>query len=198
MRFDVRKPTLLCAPADRDASGITDSVTSLERYRLQRERGASRFRRGTHRVATSLGTLSLDTIKPDQLLVPTAQSALGQPTAPDATHQVDRYKCYKVRVTRKTPKLPYDLQVTVTDVLSSPGRRFKVKPPTRLCLAITDELARLHNPDGHLLCYPVKLVRGEPKHARQRGLHLANDLGPTRVDTARESELCVPAVFARD
>ncbi len=195
MRFDVRKPTLLCAPADRDGSGITDPATSLERYRLQRERRAPRFHRSTRQVATSLGTLSLDTIKPDQLLMPT-QSALAQPMAPNATHQVDRYKCYKVRVTRKTPKLPYDLQVTVTDVLSSPGRRFKVKPPTRLCLAINDDPVRLHNPAGHLLCYPVKLIRGEPKHPKQRGLQLANDLGPTHVDTSRESELCLPAVFA--
>ena len=74
-------------------------------------------------------------------------------------------------------------------------RRFTVKSPSRLCVATGENLTRLHNPAGHLLCYAVKLIRGEPKHTKQRGLYLENGLGATRVDTVHESELCLPAVF---
>ncbi len=195
-RFNVRKPTRLCAPADKDGNGIVDPIANLERYTLQRMRGTPRYARSTRRVVTALGTLSLDTIRPDQLLVPTAESAVAQPTALDAaSHHVDHYKCYQVRVTRKTPKLPLELQVTVTDLLSSGARRLKVKPPTRLCVATDKEPEGVENPSGHLLCYPVKPVRGEPKHVKQRGLYLGNDLGATRLDTLRESELCLPALL---
>jgi hypothetical protein len=195
-RFNVRKPTRLCAPADKDGNGIVDPIANLERYTLQRMRGTPRYARSTRRVVTALGTLSLDTIRPDQLLVPTAESAVAQPTALDAaSHHVDNYKCYQVRVTRKTPKLPLELQVTVTDLLSRGARRLKVKSPTRLCVATDKEPEGVENPSGHLLCYPVKPVRGEPKHVKQRGLYLGNDLGSTRLDTLRESELCMPALL---
>lgn len=193
--FDVTKAIALCAPADKDGNGITDAATSLERYRIRRDRHAPRFVRTTRRVATALGTLSLDTVRPDQLLVPTAASAVAPPAAPDpSAHDLDDYKCYRVRVTRNTPKLPVDLQVRLTEALSSPGRRFTVKSPTRLCVAAGEDLGRLHDSAGHLLCYAAKLVRGEPKHVKQRGLYLGNALGGTRVDTVKESELCLPAV----
>jgi hypothetical protein len=194
--FAIRKPIALCAPADKDANGVADPAISLERYRIQRERRTPRFTRSTRHVVTALGALSLDTVRPDQLLVPTAQNASAPPALPDLTeHEVDRYKCYRVRVTRKTPKIPFDLQVTATDGLSSPARRFKVKSPTRLCVASDEDTSRLRNPAANLLCYPVKLIRGEPKHVRRQGLYLDNDLGPTRVDTLRETELCLPAVL---
>lgn len=196
MRFDVRKPARLCAPADKDGDGIGDPSTNLERYRLQRVAGAPRYVRTTRRVATALGTLSLDTSRPDQLLVPTAGSAVTPPPAPDsASHLVDYYKCYQVRVTRKTPKLPFDLQVVVSDQLSSGPRRLKVKSPTRLCVATDKNPEGIKNPAGHLLCYPTRPIRGEPKHVKQRGLYLENTLGATRVDTVREAELCLPAIL---
>jgi hypothetical protein len=194
--FAVKKPIALCAPADKDANGIADPVISLERYRIQRERRTPRFARGTRHAVTALGALLLDTFRPDQLLVPTAANASAPPALPDlTTHAVDRYKCYRVRVTRKTPKIPFDLQVTVTDGLSSPARRFKVKSPTRLCVASDEDASRLRNPAANLLCYPVRLVRGEPKHVRRQGLYLDNDLGATRLDTVRETELCLPALL---
>jgi hypothetical protein len=41
----------------------------------------------------------------------------------------------------------------------------------------------------------VRLIRGEPKHVRRFGLHLDDQLGPSRVDTGRETELCLPALL---
>jgi hypothetical protein len=87
-RFNVRKPTRLCAPADKDGNGIVDPIANLERYvaadawhsALRPQRGGSSPR----------SARSLDTIRPDQLLVPTAESAVAQPTALDAaSHHVD-------------------------------------------------------------------------------------------------------------
>jgi hypothetical protein len=145
-------------------------------------------------VTTALGTLSLDTVKPDQLLVPTTQSALGQPDVVDPQH-VDRYKCYQVRITKKTAKVPRDQQLVVQDSLASLVRRFQVKQPTRLCLAADETPDTVKNQNGHLLCYPVKPVKGQPKNAKQPGIYLSNDLVFTRLDAVRPSELCIPAVL---
>ena len=70
-----------------------------------------------------------------------------------------------------------------------------MKPPTRLCVATDKEPEGVENPSGICSGYPVKPVRGEPKHVKQRGLYLGNDLGATRLDTLRESELCMPALL---
>src|SRR5204863_6005850 len=134
LSFNVRDPIGLCVPADKDGTPIVDSATSLERFKIQRVKGSARYAGTTRDVTTALGTLSLDTVKPDQLLVPTAESSLGAPQAVDPSSNVDRYKCYQVRVTKRTPKVPKDQQLVVHDSLASLVRRFQVKQPTRLCL----------------------------------------------------------------
>ena len=105
-RFNVRKPTRLCAPADKDGNGIVDPIANLERYTLQRMRGTPRLRpqhaAGRHRARHALSRYHPTRPAPR---TDGRERAVAQPTALDAaSHHVDHYKCYQVHVTRKTPE----------------------------------------------------------------------------------------------
>jgi hypothetical protein len=194
VHFDIRRPNQLCAPAQTDAAAILDSVTHLERYTIRRSRGTPKAPKvGTRRVTTALGTLSLDASRADVLLVPTAENALVQPALPPDDRQVGHYKCYKVRVTPKTPRFPRNVRLAATDGLSSPGRRLDVKRPLRLC--VPSGIDAPADGTAHVLCYAVRLAKGEPRHLQKGGLFVTNDLRTGRLNTVRESELCLPAVL---
>ena len=190
--FDIRSPNELCSPADRSGGAILDPVTHLERYQLTRWRGEAPYRRVTRHVTTGVGSLSLDATRPVALLVPSAENAIVPPAAPSAT-DVGAYKCYKVKVTPKTQKFPADAHARITDGLSSPGRQFSLKRPRHLCIP-----TGLNGPaatNAPLVCYTVRLAKGEPRHVRKGGLFVANELEAGRVNTRREAELCLPAVL---
>ena len=190
--FDIRSPNELCSPADREGAAIIDPSIHLERYQLTRWRGEAPYRRVTRRTTTALGSVSLDATRPVALLVPSAENAIVPPAVPSAS-EVGSYKCYKVKVTPKTAKFPKDARLRLTDGLSAPGRGFSVKRPKHLCLA-----TGLNGPvsaSPPLVCYTVRLSKGEPRHVRKGGLFVANELRSGRLNTRREAELCLPAVL---
>jgi hypothetical protein len=53
----------------------------------------------------------------------------------------------------------------------------------------------IDQPDALLLCYQAKPGSGQPKHVKRSGLHVANQFGVERLDTAKEEDLCVPSSF---
>jgi hypothetical protein len=208
--FDVTKPVSLCNPADKRGEGIVDPDTHLAGYEIKLT--ATTPKQPAHVKQTNLkitnqfhsgaNPLSVDTVKPDRLLVPTAKSLSAQPPAPDpATHDVDHYKCYKVKVTPKTPKFVPILAVTVEDQFTTPAKRYDIKKPTRLCTpadkehpAGTDTVAR--HPAVHLMCYQAALTKEKPaqsKHVPVVGIFVENQFDPERLDSVKEEELCVPS-----
>jgi hypothetical protein len=208
--FDVTKPVSLCNPADKRGEGIVDPDTHLAGYEIKLT--ATTPKQPAHVKQTNLkitnqfhsgaNPLSVDTVKPDRLLVPTAKSLSAQPPAPDpATHDVDHYKCYKVKVTPKTPKFVPILAVTVEDQFTTPAKRYDIKKPTRLCTpadkehpAGTDTVAR--HPAVHLMCYQAALTKekpAQPKHVPVVGIFVENQFDPERLDSVKEEELCVPS-----
>jgi hypothetical protein len=158
VNIDVPAPRALCAPTDTDGSGIDDAATHLERYEIKVEQGMPKHvRRVGLRVDNQLGTIFLDTVKPDSLMVPTAMDLAVPPLPPDPQqHQVDHYECYTVKMTRESAPFPRDLQITtVGDAFTPPARRYLAKKPTRLCTPADQNGEGRRNPD-HLLCYQVK------------------------------------------
>jgi hypothetical protein len=159
---DVRRPLTLCAPTDTYGNGIVDAATHLERYQIKPERGTSKHIRrvGLH-IDNELGTIFLDTVKPDSLMVPTAMDPLAPPAPPDPQqHQLDHYKCYVVKTTRRTPSLPKGVQVSAAgDPFTTPARRYLVRKPKRLCTPVDQNGEGRRNPD-HLLCYRVTPTTG--------------------------------------
>jgi fibro-slime domain-containing protein len=189
--FQVRRPLSLANPADKNGEGITDPDTHLEGYRITS--GPKHIRRDV-KVENQLGELLVTTIKADRLLVPTAKSLTGPVDPPNpASHDVDHFKCYKVKVTKGAPKLPKGLRATVGDQFTAPPKVFDLKKPTRLCTPVNKEDEGIKNPDTHLMCYQAKPAKGQAKHQQRVGVFVNNQFGPGRVDTAREEELCIPS-----
>jgi hypothetical protein len=203
---DVKKRRGICNPADKNREGTLDRSTHLLSYTIRGAKGAPKHVRQTFVVADQFGELSLDTVKPDRLLVPSAKDESNPIGPPDATqHDVDHYKCYKVRITRGTPKLPKGLQVALEDQFAEP-KVFALKKPKRLCIPAEKTFMAatepVKNPHGLLTCYKVKRASGEARHLRRAGIYVNNQLevvnpeGPAQLDTVKVEELCVPATTA--
>lgn len=191
--FDVKKKRGVCNPADVDGAGIFAGTTHLAAYQIK---GAAKHTKQTNiQVENQFGLITLDTIKEDRILVPAAQSTEGSVTAPnDADHNVDRYKCYKVKVNKSGGKFPKGIQASVSDAFTEPAKTFDVKKPKFLCNPVDVDGQGTKNPEGHLLCYQAKPAKGEPKQPGVSGIQNADEfLASDQVATKKEEVLCVPS-----
>jgi hypothetical protein len=193
--FDVKKPGHVCTPADMNGGGTVDAATHLESYRLRLPFGALPHVSQTGiEVTNQLGTIIVDTKRAALLLVPTAKSLVASPPPPDPlAHDVDHYKCYKVRKSKGTPAFPKGVQVAVGDQFTSPPKVLDVKRARLLCLPVDKNGEGIRNAARSLFCYGVKVALGQALHVPQEGLFIANQFGPARRDTRREGMLCVPS-----
>jgi cysteine-rich repeat protein len=184
---DVVRPRSLCLPASKNGGAVLDPVTHAEEYRIKSALAHVR-RRGVV-VTDQFGTLTVDTVKAERLLVPTNKSLMG-PATPPSPGVADHYKCYKVKV--RAPKFPKGIQATVADQFED--RLYDVKKPRHLCVPASKDGEPLVHPVAHLMCYEVKRAREEPKHVRRFGVQVANQFGAETLDSVREETLCVPAL----
>lgn len=170
-------------------------------------------------MTDQFGQLTVDTKKPDRLLVPAAKSLEG-PVDPPAEPGIDHFTCYRVKPSRGTPKLRKGIRAAVTDQFAQ-ARVLELTKPTRLCLP-TDKAGEA--PDapghpGHLMCYGVKLakkycdaapypsckrdadcaggaacVTAQPKPEAVSGVHVADQLARQVLEAQAPQDLCVPAL----
>ncbi len=114
------------------------------------------------------------------------------PTQPNpADHDVDHFKCYKVKVdTALGPRFPNDITTPVYDQFDSTGTRvLEVKGPFELCDPVDKNGEGIKDPTRRLVCYKVKAV------TEQRRAMVADQFGIDRLDIKKEKLLCVPAVW---
>ena len=141
-------------------------------------------------VMDQFGTLHVDTVKADRLLVPT-NKGLGS-TPPPVSGTVDHYTCYKVKITKGMTAFPKDVQATVQTQFDT--RLYDVKKPKHLCTPVNKNGEGVTSMIAHLMCYQVKAARGELPHVKVIGtIQTRNQFGTGRLDTIKEDELCVPA-----
>src|SRR5262249_35626825 len=192
--FDATRPARLCTPADTNGEGIPDPATHETGYQLVAEETTPKHVSRTHlTVRNQFGDIGLDTVKPDFLLVPTAESATDDPPPP-GPNEVDNYKCYKVRPTPGTAKFARTTAM-VADQFTSPAKSLDVLQPSHLCTPVDLNGSGIKHPLVHQLCYKVKRSKGAPRHVPELGLHLNNRFsGVERLDTQREEFLCVPSL----
>jgi len=161
--FDVLAPADLLVPADKNGEGIVDAATHLRAYKIKASRGGPKHVKQLGvSVTNQFGTLSLDTMKPDLLLVPSAKDLSVLPAPPaNESHEVDHYKCYAAKVTKGTPAPPAGLRARVADQFASPAKVFDVVKPKHLCLPVNKRGEGIKNPAGRLVCYQVKQTKGQ-------------------------------------
>jgi cysteine-rich repeat protein len=148
------------------------------------------------RVENQLGTIRVDTLVPDRLLVPAAAS-LTEPVAPPepAGHRVDRFKCYTVKTSKGEPPFTPILAVSLADRFEQP-KLYDVVKPTRLCNPVDRDGEGVENVDEQMMCYRVKLAPTappQPKHVPVPGIFVNGDFGRGRIAALEEDELCVPS-----
>ena len=204
--FGAVKLAAVCNPAEKNGEAIGDANTRLLAYKIKAAPGqpkAGETGIGVVNQFHDLGELEVDTIKVDRLLVPAAVSDTTPVPAPDpAAHTVDHYKCYKIKVTKGTPRFTRISGVSVADAFTDPAAFVDLVKPARLCMAAQKTLP----PDGEpepvrnaaaaLLCYRARLAKTDPKQARHEpvlGLYAADQLGAARIDTKKSETLCVPS-----
>ena len=206
--FDVKKVKGLCNPADKNDEGILDPITHLESYQIKLTKTDPKQpkheRQKQIQVVNPLhqpGELIVDTVKPDLLLVPTAKCIDDPPgtcpenlPAPDpGAHNVDHFKCYKIKISKGAPKFPKGLQVSVEDQFHQ-AKLYDVKKPKHLCPPVNKEGEGFQDEAAHLMCYQVKAVKGEPKTDKVLDIHVSNQFGEGRLDAIKEDVLCVPSL----
>ncbi len=191
--FDADIHKTFCTPANKNDVPILDPNTHL-RGRLMRANPATPLfvRRTGVQVSNQFGPFTVDVIRRDELLTPAHKSLLPPPPpAPDPqTHQVDHYKCYKVK---RTGSKFVPLTVTIEDQFRSPAGTFNVIKPKRLCNPVDKNGEGIQEPSRHLVCYKVKPAVGTPLFVRRNAVQVTTQFGSESVDVIKEMELCIPS-----
>ena len=204
--YDVKKLRRLGPPANRGNNEIHDPNTELVEYQIKAHAGSLKVPKGAEITLTDQFNQqrTLEVVKPDSILVPTNLSFSSFPADPTpATSNVDHFVCYKVR-TQKVSTVVHvqdqfeDRSYVLTKLTrvcnpvtksGTPTPTILRGPTTGMPFPITGSVKR--NPQ-RLVCYSARSTTG--RHVKRTTLFLANQFGHQRVDTVRESELCVPSV----
>jgi len=193
--FEVKKVSALCPPASPDGETIIDAATHEEAYEIKsasKHKSASKQKpQARVTVYDRFGSLIVDIGQPDRLLVPT-NKGLAMAVPPPALGVADHYECYKVKIDGAGHPFAKGVQVPLADQFET--RLYDVKKPQRLCNPTNKNGEGIVRPLAHLMCYQVKAAKKQPKLVKTVGIHTNNQLGPGRLDTVKEAEVCVPAV----
>lgn len=189
--FSVTKPAELCAPANVEGSDPTapSHAEHLETYQIKRVPGTGKFPKTLNQVvADQFGQMTIDLLKPERLLLPTAKSLSNIPS-PLSSPVTDHFTCYKVRITPGTPKFVPRIASVVQDQFGPLS--VNIIKPKKLCVptnkANEEPGAELHG--EHLLCYQAKLQSTFiPVRA-----YTANQFGTETLDVKKAVEVCIAA-----
>src|SRR5262249_23470954 len=130
------------------------------------------------------GTIAVDVVRPQLLMVPSAKSISSMPP-PLGPTTLDHFQCYKThggRTRINHIKVEDDFGTIFVDI----------KRPVRLCEAVSKNGEVVPQPNAHLMCYDVRLSAGST-FARPGDVFVNNQFGASTVQTFRTHELCVPS-----
>jgi hypothetical protein len=183
----VRFPHRLCAPANKN-DGDPTAPTHPDHLQGHLVSGPN-VKVANLNVTNQFGTIKLDTVKPDVLMVPTLKSLDPLALPPALTNPtVDHFQCYKVKRSKGSPKFQKILGVKVQDQFGT--ATLDLLKPIRLCAPANkrneDPSAPQH--PFHLLCYKTK------NSAFGMEQTFTNDqFGPAQPLLIHRRELCVPS-----
>jgi hypothetical protein len=181
------RPVDLCAPADKNGedSEAPDSGDFLSSYKLSVP-GPVEHISGVQ-ATNQFGSITLDLLQPDTLLVPSAASLEGPP-APGQSFLND-FTCYSVQVGKTKGKgAPAPGSVMVQTAFET----VEVEPgnPQRLCVPASKNGGPvIASAPEDLLCYDVK-SGNDLKPAPE--VFVANQFGQEAQRIGQRRELCVP------
>jgi hypothetical protein len=184
---DVRQRKRLCNPADKndeDPTALTDP-DHLMAYEIRR-RGPRFTRVVDVGVLNQFGTVLLEVVRPERLLVPTAKSLIGPPGP--LQNPIDHFQCYRVRRVRTRED-----GLKVVDQFGT--LRVDLKRPLRLCAPVGKNGAGIADEATHLLCYKAKATPRRGQFADD--IFVENQLESATIQVSGPRELCVPSAKVR-
>jgi hypothetical protein len=181
----VRFPHRLCAPADKRDEDPS-APTHPDHLMGYIAKGTS-VKVPNQTIVNQFGTIKLDVVRPDVLLVPTLKSLTADP-GPLANPAVDHFQCYKVKRTKGAPRFVKIPQVKADDQFGT--AMLDLLKPARLCVPANkngeDPTAPQHL--FSLLCYKTK---NSAFGTVQTFTH--SQFGPDQPLLIHRRELCVPS-----
>ena len=185
---DAMQSQRICNPANVNGNDPTAPahLPHFLGYQIRRTSPRVALPRGEV-VVNPFGTITVDLVKPDILLVPSAKSLVAPP-APLAPGSLDHFQCYRVTHARK-----HVSGIHIVDELGELG--IDVKRPRRLCVPVdangASPGAAQHT--GELLCYQTRLATSSRPFIGPRQVFVANQFGSAVLERLRPTELCVPS-----
>jgi hypothetical protein len=183
----VRFPHRLCAPADK-RDEFPDAPTHPEHLIGHLVTGPP-VKVPNQTLVNQFGTIKLDVIKPDILMVPTLKTLAPPGPSPLTQPTIDHFQCYKVKPSKGAPKFQKILGVKVDDQFGT--AQLDLLKPARLCAPANkrneDPTAPEH--PGHLLCYKTKNSAFGTVQTFTN-----SQFGPAQPLLIHRRELCVPTL----
>ena len=182
----VRLAHRLCAPANKN--GEDPSAPTHPEHLQGHIVSGPNVKVANLTVANQFGTIKLDIVKPDVLMVPTLKTLALPGPGPLANPTVDHFQCYKAKRSKGSPKFQKVLGVTVQDQFGT--ATLDLLKPIRLCAPANKRNEDPSAPSHlfHLLCYKTK------NSAFGTVQTYTNDqFGPGQPLLIHRRELCVPS-----
>lgn len=188
-RFQVSKPAALCNPANVEGNdpGAPTHAEHLESYQIKRVAGTGKFAKTLNQIVVDrYGQLTIDLLKPERLMVPSAKSLIAPPGAPTAP-VTDHFTCYKIRTSPGTPKFVPRLAAVAVDQFGPLS--IDIIKPRKLCVATnkSNEEPGAETHSEHLTCYQAKL---QSVFTPIR-VYAANQFGNETLDVKKPFEVCI-------
>ena len=136
-------------------------------------------------IINQFGTINVDVVRPEYLLVPSTKTHNSVPPPPSTT--LDHFKCYRVKGKFRRAG------ITVADQFGSPSIVVDVKRPRRLCVPVNKNGEGIFDSADHLMCYQVRLARTSPPFTAAGQIFVNNQFGIDVLNAVRPTELCVPS-----
>src|SRR5262245_55577481 len=173
----LRFPHRLCAPTNKNNEGIVDPTDHLAGYTTK----PPNFTKVLNQtLVDQFGTLKLDIVRPDILLVPSGKDGVAQ------LPPLDHFQCYKVKRSKGAPKF---VKKTATIKNQFETTTLTLVKPFTVCVPADkngeDPTAPSH--PTSLVCYKTKAGKfGASTHT------IDNQFGLDQVTVIHRRELCVP------
>jgi hypothetical protein len=183
---DLRRPTRLCAPANRDGTDPTAPAAAGHLLGYELKNRKPRFLKVKHVQVTPTGfdAIDVDVIRPVLLLAPTRKSTSADPGVADGLG-LNHFQCYAV----KGAKTRAD-DLNVVDQFGALTE--DVKRPFRLCVPADKNGEGILHGDQALMCYVIRPAR-RPRFTGRAPLFVHDQFGARTIGIKRPTELCVPA-----
>jgi hypothetical protein len=182
----VRQAKRLCAPVNKNGEDPTapSHPGHLTFYTIRQT--APRFVGADHRNLTirdQFGTLTLDLVRPERMLVPTAKSL--QPPPPLTPPALpDHFKCYRVRGAGRVRET-----VSVQTQFEAQPITVTVKRARDLCFPVDKNNGGIIDPSRGLMCYQVRTAPHKRPH-----VYTTDQFGSADYDFFGIRDLCVPLI----